>query len=298
MDGRKDAEKLIEKVKSQLSDSRTSGQSSEDFATLLRYTRLLYKLEKAIQEQPSKEEDLARFYREKAFHILDWMPALMGIAGQSVLVNTLLQAGMSLQKAAACETTPACQMADEKIALELYFMADQIVERATPDVAQYAYVQGLKALLAFQYADEEFREVIAAFQHKSIHLAGIFPFVQPLQSNIAFVAQEDQAIVLMRQLLHALIRIIDDAKAKEERISITARCASFIKPSRPVSKIGTKRTTTQETEKTVRKRLMQEMLVEKEWTENDLTYNLNAPWSLQNLDEAGWTQPQQDNSHW
>ncbi|MGL9778988.1 MAG: hypothetical protein ACR5K5_01810, partial [Wolbachia sp.] len=46
-----------------------------------------------------------------------------------------------------------------------------------------------------------------------------------------------------------------------------------------------------EREKKFRQQLMQELLVSKQWTIDDINYNLNAPWPLTDLDKQGWTCP-------
>ena len=75
-------------------------------------------------------------------------------------------------------------------------------------------------MLSCQYIDSELEELITAFQHHSLLVADMFPFFQPLQSNIEFVSQEDQTILLMRQLLHALIDMADKAKEEGSEIKI------------------------------------------------------------------------------
>jgi curved DNA-binding protein CbpA len=296
LDGQSAAEKLIERFKLKLSENRTAGKSNEQLAKLLQYTRLLSKLEKDLHKSPYVTyTERAAFYRNKAFHLLDWMPALIGLSGQMIIVNTVMQAAISFQKASLQETNPVLQMADEKIATQLYLLAMQIGRRATPDVELYIQVQGLKFLLSCQYIDSELEELITAFQHHSLLVADMFPFFQPLQSNIEFVSQEDQTILLMRQLLHALIDMADKAKEEGSEIKIDHTYVRvFYQAYEACLKNWYQKQYQPEVEKAFRSRLMQELLESKKWENLDLDYNLNAPWAMKEvLDEDGWTQSHQ-----
>jgi curved DNA-binding protein CbpA len=107
-DGQSKAEHLIEHLKSKLSENRNASKFDDQPARLLRYARLLFKLEKDLKKRTDVAmKDRAAFYREKAFHLLDWLQALMSTAGHFVIVNTLLQIGINFQKAAAQEMEPA-----------------------------------------------------------------------------------------------------------------------------------------------------------------------------------------------
>ncbi|VVC42867.1 DnaJ domain, partial [Cinara cedri] len=248
---------LIESLKSKLSENRSASKSNDQVAKLLRHVRLLFKLEKDLNK--SADITVQSLYREKAFHLLDWLPALMGFADHAISVNTLLQIGTTLQRAAAQEQNPILRMADEKLAAQIYVVAVGIGHHATPDVELYACLHSVKCLLSCHYTDSEFKEILKALQHRALWMADLFPFFQAPQSNADFIAQEDKTLVLMRQLLHALIDKIDGQKDPAE-IDHSYR-------------------------------LMQELLVSKEWTTDDLDYNLNAPWPLTDLDEEGWTCP-------
>ncbi|MGL9778987.1 MAG: J domain-containing protein [Wolbachia sp.] len=219
--GQAATESLIERLKSKLSESRSASKSNDQVAKLLRHVRLLFKLEQEL----SKSADItttnpAVFYREKAFHLLDWLPSLMGFADHAITVNTLLQIGVTLQKAAAQEPDPVLRMADEKLAAQIYVVAVGIGHHATPDVEFYAGLHSVKCLLSCRYTDSEFKEILEAFQHRALWIADLFPFFQAPQSNADFIVQEDKTLVLMRQLLHALIDKIDDQKDPAEKGAI------------------------------------------------------------------------------
>lgn len=291
-DGQSKAEHLIEHLKSKLSESRNASKFDDQPARLLRYARLLFKLEKDLNKRTDITiKDRATFYREKAFHLLDWLPALMSTAGHFVIVNTLLQIGINFQKAAAQETKSALCMADEKLAIKVYLTAVGISHHATPDIELYTCLHSVKCLLACRYADDDFKETLEALQHRALWLADLFPFFQAPQSNSDLLEQEDQALVLMRQLLHALIDKIDNKKDKTEQIIDHSYVRIFYQAYEACLKNWYKKTHDPELEKKFRQRLMQELLLSKQWETDDLDYNLNAPWPLDHLDKQGWTQP-------
>jgi curved DNA-binding protein CbpA len=292
-DGQSAAERLIERLKLQLSENRSASKSNDQSARILRFARLLFKLEKDLNKRAQvTTENRAAFYREKAFHLLDWVPALMGTAGHFVIVNTLLQIGINFQKAAAQERKTTFRIADEKLAAKVYLVAVGIGRHATPDVELYACLHSVKALMACRYSDSELKETLEALQHRALWLADLFPFFQTPQSNSDLLAQDDQALVLMRQLLHALINKIDDKKAQTEKSIIDhSYVRVFYQAYEACLKNWYQKNHSPEIEKKFRQRLMHELLESKQWTRDDLDYNLNAPWPLNHLDEEGWTCP-------
>ncbi len=180
-------------------------------------------------------------------------------------------------------------MADEKLAAKVYGVAIGIGHHATPDIELYTCIHSVKCLLSCRYTDSEFKEILEALQHRTLWLADLFPFFQAPQSNADFLAQEDKTLILMRQLLHALIDKIDDPKSTAEIDHSYVRV--FYQAYEACLKNWYQKNHDPETEKKFRQRLMQELLVSKQWKVDDLNYNLNAPWPLTNLDEQGWTRP-------
>ncbi|WP_218814161.1 DnaJ domain-containing protein [Rickettsiella endosymbiont of Dermanyssus gallinae] len=292
--GQKAIEKLIEKLKSQVSEKQSADQSSGQLTQLLRYARLLFKLEQDIQKRSfTTHENRAAFYREKAFHLLDWLPAIMGFAEYAVLVNTLLQIGLTLQKASAQESNPILRMADERLVAQIYLEAIGVARHATPEVELYACLHSIKCLMSCHYLHSESEQIIEALQHRALWLADLFPFFQATQSNANLLAEEDKNLLLMRQLLHALIDKIDNKKEDVEKAEIDhSYVRVFYQAYEACLKNWYQKNHDPELEKKFRQRLMQELLVSKEWTSDDLDYNLNAPWPLDNLSEEGWTQPE------
>ena len=293
LDGQLPAEGLIERLKKKLSENSEAGHSNKQIAKLLQYVRLLSKLEKDLHKDPYVNyQERAAFYRNKAFHLLDWMGALIGISEQIIIVNTLMQVAIHFQKASFQEANVSLKMADEKMAIRLYLLVMQISRHATPDVELYIQSQGLKFLLACQYIDPELEELIGAFQHRCLFVADMFPFFQTLQSNIEFVSQEDRTIVLMRQLLHALIDSANNTKEKESKITLDhSYVRVFYQAYEACLKHWYQKNYQPELEKAFRSRLMEELLLSKKWERSDLDYNLNAPWAMKEvLDEGGWSQ--------
>jgi hypothetical protein len=292
-DGQSKTEHLIENLKSKLSESRNASKFDDQPAKLLRYARLLFKLEKNLNNRANAiMKDRAAFYRAKAFHLLDWLPALMNTTGHFVIVNTLLQIGINFQKAAAQERNLALCIADEKLAIKVYLTAIGISHHATTDVELYTCLHSVKCLLACCYADENFKETLEALQHRALWLADLFPFFQNPQSNSDLLDQADQMLVLMRQLLHALIDKINNAKEKKEKEVIDhSYVRVFYQAYEACLKNWYQKNHDPDLEKKFRQRLMQELLANKEWSTDDLDYNLNAPWPLDHLDEQGWTCP-------
>ena len=137
------------RTKKKLSENSEAGHSNKQIAKLLQYVRLLSKLEKDLHKDPYVNyQERAAFYRNKAFHLLDWMGALIGISEQIIIVNTLMQVAIHFQKASFQEANVSLKMADEKMAIRLYLLVMQISRHATPDVELYIQSQGLKFLLA------------------------------------------------------------------------------------------------------------------------------------------------------
>jgi hypothetical protein len=90
----------------------------------------------------------------------------------------------------------------------------------------------------------------------------------------------------MRQLLHALIgKINDQAEIDHSYVPV------FYQAYEACLKNWYQKNHDPEQEKKFRQRLMQELLMSKQWSIDDIDYNLNAPWPITNLDEQGWTCP-------
>lgn len=88
----------------------------------------------------------------------------------------------------------------------------------------------------------------------------------------------------MRQLLHALIDTIETAKNKTEKVAIDHDYVRvFYQAYEACLQNWYQKSHNPETEKKFRQRLMQELLESNQWTKDDLNYNLNAPWPLNNL---------------
>ncbi|GFT61887.1 curved DNA binding protein DnaJ [Nephila pilipes] len=288
--GQAAAEGLIERLKSKLSENRRAGKSNDQVAKLLRYARLLLKLEQDLSK--SADTTSATFYREKAFHLLDWLPSIIGFIKNAITVNTLLQIGILMQKAAAQETNSVLCIADEKLAIQIYTTAVGVAHHATPDIELYAYLHSVKCLLSCRYTDSKLKEVLEAFQHRALWIADLFPFFQAPQPNADFIAQEDETTILMRQLLHTLIDKIEDQNDPAEKCTIDHSYVRVVYQAYEAClKNWYQKNHDPEREEKFRQRLMQELLVSRQWTIDDINYNLNAPWPLTDLDNQSWTCP-------
>lgn len=297
-DGQESAKTLIQKLKEQLLQNRDRDPDSDHTNKMVRYARMLYKLEKDIQ-QPADDNviERAKWYRKKAYLILDWIPALLATSAKSIICNTFIQAAVYLQQASACEKVPSVSMSDQKIALRLYLMAIGVAHYITPDVELYVLVQCLKYTANFQYGDPELAEIIPAFQRRTLVIADIFPFFQTNQSNIDFLRQEDKPVILMRQLLHAYIAMIDAEKARNEKSGVATKSAidhSYVTVFYQVYEACLNNWYEEkydpETEKNFRIKLMRELLAINRWTFFDLNFNLESPWLMIKRDASGWMQ--------
>ncbi len=291
-DGQSLAKTLIEDLKQKLANDASTAQA-EVINQLIQYVHLLYKLEKDLNKHETLNiSELATFYREKAYLILDWIPALVGLVSQQIIVNTLMQAGLSFQKAARIGSFSAVQMADEKIALRLYLTAIGIGHYTTPNIDLYANSHSLNFIMHFKYDHAELAEVISALHHRSKVVANLFPFFQPIQSNMAFFMQEDQTLILMRQLLHALIDIVEKNQTSEEEVPLDHEYVTVLYAAyEAYLKNWYDKQHNPEREESFRLQLMRELLNINRWTFACLDANLSSSWLSLKRTEQGWIRP-------
>ncbi|CAH0395537.1 unnamed protein product [Bemisia tabaci] len=304
---------LIEKLRSKLSELRACRQSSRSLIEVLQHASVLLELERDLGEdatdldgdtdwQSSLDELSAvaikineKFYREKAFHLLDWLPYLQENAGQRIVVNTLLQIGIAFLKSARIEPDPSVRMADEKVASQLLLLAVQIGHHAEPDIELYACLHGVKCLLSCKYINPHFEQILHGIQARALWLVDFFPFFQPPRSNADVFTGNKKPLYLMRGLLYHLIDraweqdLQDDAEAPDLYVGGHSLVRVFYHAFEACLKNWYKKKPDPELERQFGRRLMQVLLLSKQWSENDINYNLNAPWPLDDLDEEGWT---------
>lgn len=253
--------------------------------------RALRQFEKDIHEK-TEAASAASDYREIAFHILDWMPALYYTVPSSVIVNTYIRIGTYFQRAAAKESMPELQMADETLAASMFMHAFHAKDRATPDIMLYACVQSLKYIAAFKFQHPYFAENIQAFQHQALRIADVFPFFHPHQSNLSLATNSHLSIYLMRQFLHALMEIIELNRSRTIQIAIDHSQVTVLYHAYEAclhNWYEAQHSSVQE--RKLRFELMQALLAENQWTIVDLSQNLDDPFLMIDRDEQGWMRP-------
>ena len=273
-DGLQDAKEFLVVLKERLS----SGNRNEHLTQLIRYVKLLYNFEKDAHNS-NELEQTADNYREGAFHFLDWVPVFIEQSSRSILVNIFLQIGLRFQEASRLEVRPAYQMADEQLALKMYLTAVGIGHHATPDAELYATTHVLRYLSSFKFQDERLSEVILSLKKRTLMLADVFPFFEPHQSNIAFLRQENKALYLMRQLLHALVRVHEYNKTHPEIQAISHSATTILYQAYEAClKNWYQEEYNPSVEKQFRLDLMEELLFENDWTFLDVEQRLDSPW--------------------
>jgi curved DNA-binding protein CbpA len=232
--------------------------------------------------------------RDQAFRIIDWTAAFFGVMNQAIIVNNFIRAGSYFQRAALVETQASVQMADERLAFEMYSTAVFIARRATPNIELYARAQGLKFLLSFRYQDEHLDKVIKDWQERVLMLANIFPFYEPLQANTSLFTEYGESILLLRRLLHGLMEIIIANRERAASIPIDHKVVNVIYHAYEASlKNWYEEHHNPEHEAKIQKMLMEELLAEKGWSHEDVMMNTDAIGVLVERDEEGWMVPRQ-----
>lgn len=278
---------ILENLRMQLSHS----EMSDALKMLIARVRTLYKFEQDF-ENDSNVDHPAEFYRKRAYHLLDWIPAFSGMVNSQVMVNLFLRLEIYLQIASLKESVPAVKMADEQLALDMCLTAFTVAHHATPDVELYAYAHGLRLLSAFQYRHPQLLDVVKAFQHQALKIADLFPFFESISPNVDFFAKGQQTIGLMRGLLHVLIQIIKSNRAGEESIPIDHDYITVLYQAYEAClKDWYEETHDPENEQGFKVLLMNELLFKNGWTFLELEQNLNSPWIMIDRDEEGWMVP-------
>lgn len=286
-DGRQDAKDLLNELREKFSGDGVD----ENVTNLIQYSRLLYSFDKDLHESGQLIISSGK-YREAAFHLLDWMPALLDRSEKKILVNTLLQIGVKLQQASRLEVRPALKMADEKLALKLYLTAAVIGNNSTPDVEIYANTQVLKYIANFQYQDLMLTEVIEGLKRRTFIMTDIFPFFESAQSNVAILRQEKKAIHLMRHFLNTLVKIYEYNKTHSDGIVIEHSSATILYQAYEAClKNWFQEAYQPEVEKKLRLDLMDELLLDNDWTFLDVEQRIDSPWIMIDRDEQGWIRP-------
>ena len=296
-DGRIASDELVLMFREKLIKSRDSNTSSEQAVSGLRYARLLDNLEKLLHKQRAEEESRSIFYRKKAFLLLDWIPALLVTSEQSIIFNTFLQIGICFHIASTFEVDLALRRADQKLAFDCYKTAANKAQKLTPDKEFYFLIHSLKYISKLEYKFEYLTEIGLAYQHRALTIANIFPFIQAERPNVAIFVETDQPIRLMRGLLNALNNIIEDTEKKKtnNRTDFLPLDHNYVTVFYQIYEACLEnwfdRHFDPEFEKSIRLKLMRELLSVNRWTFFDLDLNLDSPWVMIDRNEEGWMRP-------
>jgi len=286
-DGLQETKELVQELRKRLSND----DKNENLSKYIQYINLLYKLEKDF-EKSNNMEQTAENYRKSAFHLMDWVPIFIGRSGKEILVNIFLQIGIKFQQASMLEDKIEIKQADEKLALKMYLTAVGIGHHSTPDIENYANIQVLKYISAFQFEDSALNEVIPALLKRTLILADVFPFFETPQSNALFLKKENQTLNLMRQLLQAMIKQYEYNKTHSDATPLDHSAITILYSAYEASlKNWYQENYDSAVEKKFRLDLMEELLFENNWTFLDVEERLNSPWVMVNRDNKGWMKP-------
>lgn len=284
-DAYNEARKLCEVLRSQLSYS----ENNDNLIDLIRYINLLSELEKSLSQARKTANISAAEYRERAFNLLDWFPAISEKASRKVLINFFLQIGIIFQQVALLEESPITRMADEQLALKIYLTAIGIAHHHSPDVALYVNSQALKYMKAFNFADTHTDEIVNAIQKSTMSIANVFPFFEDKQTNIAFIKDESNTIHLMRQLLNFMVGIFENKKSRLAPMLLDHSAVTILYETyEGCLKNWFQERFDPEAERKFRLDLMEELLNEYSCGFGHVEENLSFPKVMVERDEDGW----------
>lgn len=284
----------IEKTKNQINQLQKQLQSKHNNTNaikLIRYLKMLYSFDKDMKREfffESKSEH----YREKAFRLLDWLPFFMETSSKEILMNTLLQIGISFQQASIEELNPIVQMADETLALKIYAQALSLAHHSTPFTEIYANTNIIKFITAFSFEIPNAKEIMLAFKKSCLIVTDIFPFSDVLQSNLDFFDQNNKTLELMRRYLKILVAIYEYNKNHEDSINVNHASSTILYQAyQACLKNWYQEQIEPDLEKKLRLDLMDELLFEKGWTFFDVEQRISSEWIMADRDVSGWMIP-------
>ncbi|CAM2944515.1 DnaJ domain-containing protein [Legionella worsleiensis] len=268
-----------------------SSQNNHDVIKVIRYLKLLYSFDKEMKRElffASSAEQL----REKAFRLLDWLPFLMETSSEELLINTLLQIGLSFQRAGLQEPNPIIQMADETTALKIYTQAMSLAHHATPFTELYANTKIIKFISAFGFEIPKANEIMLAFKKSCLTVADVFPFLDIQQSNFDFFEQKNKTRALMRRYLNLLMAVYEYNKNHEDTIVVPhANSTILYHAYEACLKNWYQEQHDPDLEQKIRLDLMDELLFAKGWTFFDVEQRVSSEWIMANRDASGWLNP-------
>ena len=283
-DGREKSADLFKLLRMRLAAER----GNEGLRNLIKLLRLLVNFEKDVNDAEAIKES-GVFFRERAFHMLDWIPAFVGKMNAQLFVNMLLQIGMSFQIASTYEAERVLEMADEQLALKIYRIIISIGHHATPDVELYSFINVLDNLSIFKYQEPSLMEIIPALQLRVLSIADVFPFLEMPQVSASFLQQGNRTLCLMRHFLNAMLNILEHNKKHEEKILIDHAATTVLYQIYEASLKGWfSERHCSEFEERIRLELMAELLKERSWGFSDIQENIGFPWMMFERDSEGW----------
>lgn len=282
-DGQATAKELFELLADRM--SRTN-QKDETYQ-YIRYIKLLYNLDKAIDHRHPVAQ--AKHYRDSAFLLLDWIPALLEQTPRKVLINIFLQIGIKFQQASRHKSRPEIRIADEKLALKMYMTCYSLGhEHASPDIELYTNIEILRYLAAFRFKHSLLEDFIPAVQKRTLMLFDFFPVFNGTLSNIRLL-EENKSLPFMRRLLQTMVSALEHNKTHNQSIELNRTPASILYHAYEAClKNWYQDEPDLLLEQKFRLDLMDELLFEQGWTFFDVEPLMNAPWVMMRRDPDGW----------
>ncbi|KAI1713249.1 dnaJ domain-containing protein [Ditylenchus destructor] len=275
-------EKRVNDLRALLTDKPSE---KSKYIDSLRTAKLLRSLERDLVKKPphtngtieEEQIQLATFYRTNAFHLLDWIPV---IPTEFLVINTMLQIGVQLQRASYYETQDEVKMADEQLAAKLYYHSWLLAQDSSLDIELYTSLLSVKLLSACNYNID----IVHALADRAVWLADFFPFFQAPLSNIDLLERKvSKQLMPLYSYLEELVNIADSnsdkRNLKKEQIYYHAYVGCF-KGEYP--KLD------ESTTEHFRQLLMAQLLENEDYDTIDIDFNLNAPSPISELEEDKW----------
>ncbi|MBP9777579.1 MAG: hypothetical protein KBD25_00190 [Rickettsiaceae bacterium] len=282
-------------LREKLKQNRDNRPNAKNIARSLRKIMLLKKFEADIASKLTalNSRRAAEDYREIAFQVLDWLPALADTVERKVIINILLQIAVYFKTAAACPGPRNIRITDEKLAANILFTAATLSKSETPDVELYTLTHVVKYFYSFEFGDEHLKYNVESLQKRALYLANIYPFFEPVSANIVILFQGPEFIILLRTFLQVLLEISKLDPADKNPVWDHEHVVVLYQVYEACLRNWYKDSFSNDTlAKELRFELMQKLLAKHNWSINDLRRNVDSPWLMINRDSEGWIIPQ------
>ena len=303
-EGSESAKQLLIRFKEMLAQRADEDSSSrEGLIRQIRIFALMYRFDKDFHrvegleasggvEKREFSDKTPDEWREKAFQVLDWIPAFLGLLPTSVVINLLMHAGLCFQNSSLKEENPILQMADESLALSLYLNAIECSKRLTPDLEAYTRTYTLKFLSTFRYLQSGLPELMEASYQRVLSISDVFPFYEPLRSNSDLFMSQHTSLVLMRQYLHVMMELIQSktpVAIDHSAVTILYQAYEASLKNWYEDQMDPDLESLQEEE--LRTQLMEALLRQHAWKKTDIYENIDAWGVTIERDSLGWIDP-------